>query len=412
MSNSSNALLARELERHERKLLLAPADQLEPSHGLQLLGQDMGVGLHHLHDVAVARAPVADEVVVLREHHRRPGREVQGEGGVGLAQVVLLEHEVRREVGLLTEDQPADAGVDQAELVPGDVDRPDLLEPEVPLRVGIEERPHEATAGTVDVQGHVEPALVLDPDQEVVDADDVVLVAGECGAQHGGDADRVLVDVRLDVLRPDRVLGGVEGHDAWLDVEVAAELLPDDVHIAAEHQVGTGGRQSSRLAAFPPVPLQGQAAQHDGFGRPLGAGPGRRARSVEEVGEHPDAALLDLRGPGVLGMVDEVSVQVAGDDLPCLRLHPCRHEGRQVAAGLALDREVLGDQSHRVRRGHAAVRELAGRHLHGQESVAEQPDVVGTWLVAVLGHRLAPRSIPTTVATRPPATPHPERGSS
>ena len=34
--------------------------------------------------------------------------------------------------------------------------------------------------------------------------------------------------------------------------------------------------------------------------------PGR----VEEVGEHPDAALLDLGGARVLGVVDEVAVQV------------------------------------------------------------------------------------------------------
>src|SRR4051794_38696561 len=54
----------------------------------------------------------------------------------------------------------------------------------------------------------------------------VVGVAGERRAQHGGDPDRVLVDVRLDVLGADRELLRLQGDDAQLDVEVAAELVP------------------------------------------------------------------------------------------------------------------------------------------------------------------------------------------
>ena len=115
--------------------------------------------LHVLHDVGVAGAAVADEVVVLRQNHRRAGGEVQREGGVGLAEVVLLEHQVLGEVGLLSEDQPADAGVDEPELVPGDVDGTDLLEAEVPFRVWVEERPDETAARAVDVQGDVKAAL-------------------------------------------------------------------------------------------------------------------------------------------------------------------------------------------------------------------------------------------------------------
>ena len=79
---------------------------------------------------------------------------------------------------------------------------------------------------------------------------DVVAVAGERGAQHGGDADRVLVDVRLDVLGPDRVLVGLQRDDPRLDVEVAAELLPHDVHVAAEHQVRPARVLAGRLAAL------------------------------------------------------------------------------------------------------------------------------------------------------------------
>ncbi len=72
--------------------------------------------------------------------------------------------------------------------------------------------------------------------------------------------------------------------------------------------------------------------------------PGR----VEQVGEHPDAALLDLGRARVLGVVDEVAVQVLGDDPLRLRLHPRGHEGGEVARRVALEREVLGDQAHGV----------------------------------------------------------------
>src|SRR5207247_558865 len=81
---------------------------------------------------------------------------------------------------------------------------------EVPLGVGVEERPDEAAARPVDVQRHVDAALLLELDEEIVDPGDVVRVAGERRAQDRADADRVLVHVRLHVLRTDRVLVGLE----------------------------------------------------------------------------------------------------------------------------------------------------------------------------------------------------------
>ena len=132
-----------------------------------------------------------------------------------------------------------------------DVDRADLLEAEVPLRVRVEERPHEAAAGGVDVQRHVEPALALEPEQVVVDTGDVIGMPGEGRAEHGGDADRVLVDVRLHILGADRVLVGLQRDDPRFDVEVTAELLPDDVNVAAEDEVGALDRLTRGLACAP-----------------------------------------------------------------------------------------------------------------------------------------------------------------
>ena len=214
------------------------------------------------------------------------------------------------EIGLFAKDEPPDAGIHQSELVARDVDRSHLLEAEVPLVVGVEEWPDEAAARAVDVERHVQSALVPDLDQELVDPDDVVGVACEGRSQDGGHADRVLVDVRLHVLGADRVLVGLERDDPRLDIEVAAELLPDDVDVAAEDEVWLVCRSSSGFTALSPLPLEREGAEHDGLRRSLGPRSGRLAWRVEEVGEHPDAALLDLRRLRVLGVVDEVPVEV------------------------------------------------------------------------------------------------------
>ena len=91
---------------------------------------------------------------------------------------------------------------------------------------------------------------------------------------------------------------------------------------------------------------------------------------VEQVGQHPDAALLDLGRDRVLGMVDEVPVQVLGDDPLRFRLHPGRDEGGQVALRVAFEVQVLGDQPQCIDRAHPALGEGCRRGSFGQEPVA------------------------------------------
>ena len=165
-------------------------------------------------------------------------------------------------------------------------------------------------------------------------------------------------------------LSFLQRHDPRLDVEVAAELLPDHVHVAAEDQVRLVGRLAVGLARAAPLPLQRQGAEHDRLRGALGAGAGRLAGGVEEVGEHADAALLDLGRDRVLGVVDEVAVEVLGDDPLRLGLHPGRDEGRQVALRVALQRQFLVDQAHRVQGRHPARREVAVGGVLGEEAVS------------------------------------------
>jgi hypothetical protein len=228
-------------------------------------------------------------------------------------EVVLVEHEVLREVAALAEHEPTDPWIHQSELVAGDVDRAHLLQPEVPGCVREHERPEEPAARRVYAERHVEPAVVFEVHEQRVDPRDVVGMAGKRRAEHGRDPDCVLVHVGLDVVWADRVLVRGQGNDPGLDVEIAAELLPDDVDVAAEHEVGAVGGLAGGLAALAPFPLQRQGAQDDRLRRALSARAGRLTGGVEQVGDHPDASLLDHRRLRILGVVDEVAMEVLGD---------------------------------------------------------------------------------------------------
>ena len=242
------------------------------------------------------------------------------------------------------------------------------------------------------------PLSALRSSEQLVDADDVVHVAGERRTEDADDADRVLVEVRRDVVGSDRVLVLGERDDARLDVEVAAELLPHHVHVSAEDQVGLVHREAGGLAALLPLPLQGQRTEHDRLGRALGAAAGGLTRRMEEVGEHPHAALLDLGGDRVLRVVDEVRVEVLGDDPLSLRLHPGGDEGREVALRVALHRQVLADQPHRIHCAHAAVGEVGRRRCLGEEAVAEEA-LGRTVRYAGIRHALDANTDPTASAS-------------
>jgi hypothetical protein len=57
-------------------------------------------------------------------------------GRVGLAEIVLIEHEIFSKVGALTEHEPSNSRIYKPVLMPRDVDRADLLKPEIPSRPG------------------------------------------------------------------------------------------------------------------------------------------------------------------------------------------------------------------------------------------------------------------------------------
>ncbi len=195
---------------------------------------------------------------------------------------------------------------------------------------------------------------------------DRLVGAGEGHAERGDDADRVLVADARDLVGRHAEPSGRERHLAQLDVEVAGELVPADLHRTAD-QVRPVGRlcpaawrrlRQRHLSARPPsiaasLEPGGRAADRRG-------GVGR----VPQVGEDVHAARLDLRRLRILVLVDHVLVDALVHQLTDLGRDPGRAEGREVLPRVAVEQQLVVDERVGDRRsdallGHAPLRQLS-----------------------------------------------------
>jgi hypothetical protein len=326
---------------------------------LQLGGEVVGCAGEVHHDGAIATLAKADELVVLTDDLRGALREVEGEGCLVGAEVVDVEDELFGEELGGAPDHPADARVDEAVFVAGDVDADNALEAEVPLERGVNEGDDEAAGCSV----HVDWDVDVFGDEEVVDFLDVFVFASVGCAEDGADADGVLVDEGDGFFRVDHVAGvGTEGV-AFLDVEVAGGLLPAHLNGAVHDEVGVMPVFAFGLALVLPSSLHGQGAQHDG----LGGADARGAHGllvvvvggcVVETGDHADAAVLDLGGFGVLFVVDEVLAEGFGHEFLGLVFHVGGDEGGKVEHWVAIE----GELTSTVLEGWGSI-EMDGRTL-------------------------------------------------
>src|SRR5215216_3186537 len=310
MSKLIVSMLLGEIEGDQRQCLVIGADDLKLAERLDVLGQRLGVRLHDLHDPPVSRLAEADEVVVLRQHHRRAGREVEGEGVIGLAELVLLEDQILGEVGSLPEDQPADPRIDHPELVTRGVDRADLLEAEVPLGVRIEKGPDEGPARAIDMEGDIHAFLASQRSSRSLmpttssacpvkvvptTAATPIVFSSTCGSTSSG---------------PIVYLPACSGTILGSTSKYRQNFSQTTCTSPPKTRFGVG-RLAIGLAALAPLPLQRKRPEHDRLRGALSPRASGLAGSVEELGKHPDAALLDLGGDRVLGVIDEVPVQVS-----------------------------------------------------------------------------------------------------
>jgi hypothetical protein len=171
---------------------------------------------------------------------------------------------------------------------------------------------------------------------------------GERRAQNGGDTDGVLVDVRLHVLGADRVLARLERHDPRLDVEVAAELLPDHVHVAAEDEVRvrrSAPAASRRLRQFHlRERLPSMIASEEPWVRAPVVSPGAWKRSAS-IRMHR-CSISAVRGYSAWSMKLRCRLSAM---IRCASgsIHVVTNVAR-LRAGIALERQVLGHESHRI----------------------------------------------------------------
>ncbi len=132
---------------------------------------------------------------------------------------------------------------------------------------------------------------------------------------------------------------------AHLDVEVAAELVPADLHRTA-NEVRLVSGFALGLHLCPPAPFRREATEHRRF---AGAG-GRAADGVQavgripKIGENMNAASLDLRGLRILVLVAHIFVDALGHQRLHLGFHPGGAKGRKVLPRIAIKQQLIVDK--------------------------------------------------------------------
>ncbi len=227
-------------------------------------------GITFILDFAVAFFAEAQEVVILADNFSTGAGKVERERGHVAAEVIHVEDQFLGKVVLFAPKRPADAQRGQTKLMAGGIDGFHAGQAEVPEEVRLGEGRQKSAAGPIDVDGDVEPRLGM----QLVEGDaDLVYrleLEGEGDAEGDDDADGVFVAALDDLFRGEQKRSPFHGDFADFDVEVAAEFVPADLDGPMMRFGASVGLPLAR-AALPPVPLEGQAAEH---GRLAGAGGG------------------------------------------------------------------------------------------------------------------------------------------
>ena len=219
------------------------------------------------------------------------------------------------------------------------------LEPEVPFQIRLQERRDHRPRGSVDMDRDVEPRRRLDLIELRGDLRDRLVGARVRDAHDRDDADRVLVDVLLELEPVEHRVLLADGDESHLDVPVVAELLPAHLDRRAHDEVRLLGRGALGAAPMLPEPLEGEPAEHARF-----AGSGRRradrafrGRHAPQVGEDPPAAVFDRRRGRVLVLVDHVLVVRLLVETIGVLVHPGRDERGEVQTGVPVEHRLVVD---------------------------------------------------------------------
>ena len=137
-----------------------------------------------------------DEVEVLRHHlGSRPG-EVHADRWHLAAEVVDVEAQLLRQIGLLSPQHPAHTGENTAVFMAAGVDRLHAGQAEVPTQLRGIKRRHKGTGGTINVDGNVEPRALLQLIEALLDGFNRLIAAIKGAAEHTHHANGVLIASR------------------------------------------------------------------------------------------------------------------------------------------------------------------------------------------------------------------------
>src|SRR5262249_2766159 len=189
------------------------------------LGKVTGVVAHGLLNPRVAITAEADEVVGRRQNHGAAAREVEAERLLDKPQDVGLGDKALGNVADVAPQRPADPRIHQAKFVAGDVDGLHLLEAKVPFQFRIQKGGDEGTTRTVNVQWNIQPFLVLDCDQCVIELLNRVILERVRRSQDADDADGVFIDSLEYLLRRNGEAVRVQGDQALFDLEIIGTLV-------------------------------------------------------------------------------------------------------------------------------------------------------------------------------------------
>src|ERR1700722_5378785 len=226
----------------------------------------------------------------------------------------------------------------------GGIDRLYARQAKVPQEFRLNKRCEEGTTGSIDVDRNVESCLRVQLVESNTDLANRLELEGERHAESNNDADSVFVAALEDFVWSEQEAVTLHGNFANFDVEVAAELVPANLDWTHD-QVRSFRRLSFGTPAFPPVPLEGEAAEH---GCLAGAG-GRTTdgaggfRGMPYIGEHVDAALFDCRGLRIFILVDHVLVGGLVHQLLDFSFDPGRAESGEILLGVAVEYELIVD---------------------------------------------------------------------
>ena len=186
---------------------------------------------------------------------------------------------------------PSDTQRREAKLVPRRVDRLDSRQAEIPDEVGVAKRRKKAAAGRIHVDWNVESGVLLKLIQGLRDSLHRLVLAAHGHAERGDDHDGIFVTSSQRLFRAHQKTVTFDRNLADLDIEVAAELVPADLHRSA-NQIRPVGGFALRPHPGSPAPFRRQTAEHRRF---AGAGGGTsdgvcRGGRIPKIGEDMNAA--------------------------------------------------------------------------------------------------------------------------